>query len=397
MFLPESIHEIAPLLLKYLRDELTVEEEIKLNKWASESERNRVFLENISAEQILKIDTDFNEEAIWAKINETISRPEAPPSLVSEHRPFYRRFVAAALIAIMLGAGTWLIWNSNRKGSVVNQNVSVYKNDVAPGGDKAILTLANGSTIILDTANKGKITEEGNAKILKTENGQLAYAIDPSILSHGREELFNTVATQRGGQYQVLLSDGTKVWLNAASSLRYPVYFTGKDRAVELTGEAYFEVAKNPKLPFKVRVNGTEVEVLGTHFNIMAYSDERQTTTTLLEGSVKITKGKENDLLKPGQQSLADENGLKIIDNANLDEVMSWQKGFFQFGNADIKTIMRQVSRWYDVDISFEGNIPDHFNATIPRNVSISKLFGILELTGHVHFKVDEKKVIVVP
>jgi ferric-dicitrate binding protein FerR (iron transport regulator) len=397
MFLPESIHEIAPLLLKYLRDELTVEEEIRLNKWASESERNRVFLENISAEQILKIDADFNEEAIWAKINEAISRPEAPPSLVSEHRPFYRRFVAAALIVIILGAGTWLIWNNNRKAPVGNQNVSVYKNDVAPGGDKATLTLANGFTIILDTASKGKIVEEGNAKILKTENGQLAYAIDPSLLSHEKQELFNTITTPRGGQYQLLLGDGTRVWLNAASSLRYPVYFTGRDREVELTGEAYFEVAKNPKLPFRVKVNGVAVEVLGTHFNIMAYSDEREIATTLLEGSVRITKGKDNSLLKPGQQSLVDQNGIKIVENVNVDEVMSWQKGFFQFENADIKTIMRQVARWYDVDINFEGNIPDHFNATIPRNVSVSKLFKVLELTEHIHFKIDDKKITVSP
>jgi len=395
MFLPESIHEIAPLIVKYLRDELTVEEEIQLNKWASASEENRFYLESLSAEKIIRIDTDYNEEAIWEKIKLTVAPPAHAPALPSRH-PFYRRLTAAALVTVMLAAGTWLIWNNTHKQSASNPTASIYKNDVAPGGNKATLTLANGSIVILDTAAKGKVSQQGNTKILKTGNGQLAYTMDPSGLSHGREQLLNSVTTPRGGQYQLVLADGTRVWLNAASSLRYPVYFTGKERAVELTGEAYFEVAKNPKLPFRVKVNGMEVEVLGTHFNIMAYSDEREAITTLLEGSVKIIKGTANALLKPGQQSQVDEKGMiKIVDNANMDEVMSWKNGFFQFEQSDIQTIMRQVARWYDVDVSVEGNIADHFHVAIPRNVAVSKLFNALELTGHVHFKVDGRKVIV--
>ncbi|MBS1597441.1 MAG: FecR family protein [Bacteroidetes bacterium] len=398
MFLPENIHRIAPLILKYLRDELNDEEEVRLNEWASESERNRVFLRNISEEKILKIVADYNEQAIWNKIQNRISKPVVAEPAVEYRRPFYKRYAAAAGILIVLGGASWLIWNNSRKPEQKNIVVSVYKNDVAPGRSKATLTLANGSVVTLDTAEQGKIIQEGDAKILKTENGQLAYTLDPSVILRNREILFNTVATPRGGQYQLLLADGSRVWLNAASSLKYPVYFTGKERSVELTGEAYFEVAKNPKMPFKVKVNGMEVQVLGTHFNVMAYTDEREIRTTLLEGSVKIIKGDENSLLKPGQQSVVDENGsMKTIDNQNLDEVVSWQKGIFQFTNSDVKTIMRQAARWYDVDVSYEGDIPDHFNATIPRNVSVSKLFEILELTGHIHFKIDGKKVIVLP
>lgn len=369
-----------------------------MRNWTAESERNRVFLENISEEKILKITSDYNEEAIWEKIQLGISTPALSEPEPSYRRRFLWKYAAAALVAIVLGAGTVLIWKNVNKEPDVKQIVSIYKNDVAPGRNKAVLTLASGSKIVLDTTDKGKIIEEGGAKISKTENGQLAYAINPATLALPKTELYNIVTTERGGQYQLLLADGSRVWLNAESSLRYPVYFTGKERIVELTGEAYFEVAKNAKAPFKVRVNGVDVNVLGTHFNIMAYRDERETRTTLLEGSVKVNNGSATSVLKPGQQLLVDEKGeSKLIDNVNMDEVVAWQKGIFQFTNADIKTIMRQAARWYDIDIIFEGNVPDHFNATIPRNVSVSKLLGLLDLTGHVHFNVDGKKVTVLP
>jgi len=403
MILPESIHEIAPLLLKYLRDELTVEEEIRLNKWASESERNRVFLENISEEKILKTASDYNEESVWEKIQRGISEPAVVPLMPSYQRPFYRRYEAAALIIIMLGAGTWLIWNNNSNKAIpAKQIAGDLKNDIAPGGNKAILKLANGSSIVLDNAQNGTLAQQGEAKVLKLDSGLLSYnEINPPNSAKKIEVLYNIISTPRGGQYEVVLADGSKVWLNAASSLRFPTSFTGDERIVELTGECYFEI--NPsfrngkKMPFIVKINDAEVRVLGTHFNINAYSDEDNIRTTLLEGSVQITKGIKNIVIKPGEQARVDkENNISVVDNINTDEVVSWKNGYFQFNDADISSIMKMVSRWYDVDIQYEGKKTNaEFIGKIPRNVNVSSLFKILESTGSVQFKIEDKKIMV--
>ena len=214
---------------------------------------------------------------------------------------------------------------------------------------------------------------------------------------------YNILSTPYGGQYQVTLPDGTIVWLNSASNLRYPTSFTGHERRVEITGEAYFEVAKNARQPFKVKINlsngeGSEVEVLGTHFNINAYDDETTIRTTLFEGSVKINQSTGTTQIKPGQQLQTGKTGqIKIINNADLEETIAWKEGRFQFGNADINCIMRQLARWYDIDVKYEGNISRHFSGIIPRNVNLLKVLNMLELTGEVNFKVEGKKVIVIP
>jgi ferric-dicitrate binding protein FerR (iron transport regulator) len=219
-----------------------------------------------------------------------------------------------------------------------------------------------------------------------------------TLKNKSSEVLYNTISTPRGGQYELMLSDGSKVWLNAASSLRFSASFVGKERKVELLGEAYFEVAKNAAMPFKVKVHGMEVEVLGTHFNINSYDNESMIRTTLLEGSVKINKNNSSSLLKPGQQAQMNKAGeIKIINNVDVEEAIAWKEGKFQFDKADIHDIMRQLARWYDVDVEYKGTVSSHFGGTISRDVNLSQVLNMLHLTGEVNFQIQDKKVLVMP
>jgi ferric-dicitrate binding protein FerR (iron transport regulator) len=208
----------------------------------------------------------------------------------------------------------------------------------------------------------------------------------------------NTMQTPRGGQYGVILPDGSKVWLNAASSLTYPTAFTGVDRSVQLKGEAYFEVADNKDKPFIVMVGNMQVNVLGTHFNVMAYEDENAIKTTLLEGAVKVTNGGAAHLLKPGQEGRLDRSSdaFKLLE-VDANEAIAWKNGVFQFGGASIETVMREIVRWYDVDVEYQGRTNEHFRGAISRSVNASEVFKMLELTGAVHFTIDKKKIIVKP
>jgi ferric-dicitrate binding protein FerR (iron transport regulator) len=211
---------------------------------------------------------------------------------------------------------------------------------------------------------------------------------------------YNILITPKGGQYMVILPDGTKAWLNASSSLKYPLAFNSDDRVVELTGEGYFEVAKDQNKHFKVKLkNDAVVEVTGTHFNIMAYDDEINIQTTLIEGSVLVNSNNKQIKILPGQQAAIQKDGtIELNTRVNTEDVIAWQNGLFKYKDQPIENIMRQVARWYDVDIVYEGKVTDHFNVTgISRNVSVSKLFNLLELTGRVHFSVEDKKIIVKP
>ena len=235
-----------------------------------------------------------------------------------------------------------------------------------------------------------------NIKIIKLNNGQLAYK---PLQGKASEAAYNTLATPKGGQYTITLSDGTRVWLNAASSLRFPAAFTGRTRVVELTGEGYFEVAKDPTMPFKVKAKGMEVEVLGTHFNINAYADENTVNTTLLEGSVKVAKGNENKKIKPGQQAVIRDNGdLSIVNAINVEEVIAWKNNEFRFEHIKVSKIMRQVARWYDVEIEYEKNVPDvELSGIISRKEEVSQLLEILEATHKIQFQLSGNKIMVLP
>jgi transmembrane sensor len=278
---------------------------------------------------------------------------------------------------------------------IAKTNWDKVEHKIVPGSNKAILTLADGSKINLDNSGKGTITHQGLATVNKSNNGQLIYKIGGKVQPAAM--LYNTATTPRGGQYQLILSDGTKVWLNAASSIKFPVAFSGSERHVELTGEAYFEVAKNKKMPFSIAVKGSSIEVLGTHFNVAAYDDDKHMVTTLLAGSVKLKKGNAEALLQPGQKAvLADGQTAYEVSEANTDEAVAWKNGYFVFDNENIQSIMKKISRWYDVDVSYNGAVTDqNFGGTVSRFSNVTELLKMLELTGTIHFKIEGRMITV--
>lgn len=313
-----------------------------------------------------------------------------------KHLSIFRRYriaAAAVFIGAILSVGYLYFNKQSQKQIAKTETLPGIKNDIAPGGNKAILTLGDGTRIVLDSAKNGTLTQQGNTKILKSDNGQVTY----NSSSIKGEILYNTISTPRGGQYQIVLADGSKVWLNAASSLRFPTAFSGKERRVEITGEAYFEITRNEAAPFIVSNNGAEVQVLGTHFNVMAYSDEAVLKVTLLEGSVKFINDDISTILKPGQQSQLTKTGqINVLNDVDVGEVMAWKNGFFYFNKADIETVMRQVSRWYNVDVIYHNKkTNDLFHADIPRDTKLSEVLKVLEIAGDVQFKIEGQKVIV--
>jgi transmembrane sensor len=307
----------------------------------------------------------------------------------------FRRIAVTAVVISLLFTGIYFL-SAKRKitGPLINEPViaSIQQvGEVKPGTDGAILTLSDGSKILLDSSNNGSLKEDKGLKI--TKNGNQVIYNDQKLKG---EIAFNTMSTPRGRQFQLVLSDGSKVWLNAASSIRFPTAFTGSDRKVEVTGELYFEIAKNPSKPFKVISNGTEIEVLGTHFNVDGY--DAVTKTTLLEGSVKVKTGNNIGFLKPGQQAQSSSNGdIKTSNSVDLEQVMAWKNGRFTFEDASLETIMNQVSRWYDVDVVYEDKMPKRsFTADISRKTNLSVLLKVLEESG-VRFKIEDKKLLVQP
>ncbi|WP_448701136.1 FecR family protein [Mucilaginibacter sp. AW1-3] len=332
----------------------------------------------------LKAEDPVFTSAKSEKIIQSILYAPAEDNIIHMNQPrlgnTWRRYAAAAAVLLLAGAG--LFYRFRDQKPVIIQQAKI-SHDAAPGGNKAILTLANGSTIALDNARNGVVAKQGNSLVNKTANGQLVY--NASETTANEVPLINKVTTPRGGQYHIVLPDGSEVWLNAASSIKYPTIFNGKTRPVEITGEVYFEVAKNAAKPFIVKTGRADIEVLGTHFNIMAYNDEDAMRTTLLEGSVKITTNKgASRILKPGQQViLNDMDQLIMSSDVDVEEEVAWKNGLFLFRDADIKSIMREAARWYDVNIVYEGTVPvKQYNGRISRNVQASALLNMLKYTG---------------
>lgn len=304
-------------------------------------------------------------------------------------------YAAAAIVLVSVSVTLYLTGGHANKKIQPDQAALIR-----PGGNKAVLTLSNGTKILLDDARKGEIAKQSNISITKTANNQIVYAANANKSAPGNQlayQLQNTITTPNGGQYQLVLPDGTVVILNAASSLTYPASFHGNERVVQLDGEAYFEVAKNKAMPFRVKSGGQVVEVLGTHFNINAYKDESSIKTTLLEGSVKVSSGTNYTLIVPGQQAAALNNGSGAIlkYTVDVDKETAWKNGLFSFQNDDLHAIMRQVARWYDVRVVYAGNLPrEKFTGEISMNSNLSDVFKILELND-VHFEVEGKTVTV--
>jgi ferric-dicitrate binding protein FerR (iron transport regulator) len=317
---------------------------------------------------------------IKASIKDRLSRKKAPIRM-----QFYK-YAAAAAIFVLLGGAIFFLLNKKPGNEIASGTQS--QTAIPPGKDGAVLTLANGKVIVLEDKINGKLTEQAIKK-----NNSLSYENASTAIVE-----YNTVSTPVGRQFSLVLADGSKVWLNAASSIRFPTAFSGNERTVELTGEGYFEVAHNAAKPFHVKMNDMDVQVLGTHFNIMGYGDEDAVRTTLLEGSVKVTKQAKTQMLQPGQQAVLNRNGdITLNRNADIEQAVAWKNGLIQFAGADMGTVMRQIGRWYDVDVQLQGNIQSvHISGKVSRNLNLSVVIKILEESG-IDIKLEGRKIIATP
>ncbi len=364
--------QLKELLAKYTSGECSAEETALVESWYLRfNEADRA---ELSEDALIQA-----QDKLWTGL-----------SVKTKVRSIWPRIAAAASILLFVSIGGYFILH--KPTAATNTAAQSKVNDVTPGSNSATLTLSNGKKILLNAKPVGQIAVQGNMAITKTANGQLQYQLSTA---KSTITMLNTVSTRRKEQYKVVLSDGTNVWLNAASSITYPVAFTGTYREVAITGEAYFEVAHNAKKPFKVTAQGQTVEVLGTHFNINAYADEPNVKTTLLEGSVKITGNNSFKIIKPGQQAIFKNNQL-LVSDANVEETVAWKNGYFRFNRENIEPIMRKLSRWYDIEVQFEGAIPDdEFSGAISRFKNISEVLKELEYYKTVHFKVEGRRVTV--
>ncbi|SEW35247.1 protein of unknown function [Chitinophaga arvensicola] len=364
------------------------------NKPANQEVLRQVLMEKLQGKAYTGLSNPADIHQLFAQMME-----RAQPVIIPLSRyQRYRRWGSVAAAVVLITAGTaFFRWQQHhRKTPAPAPIVAAVKNTVTPGGNKAMLTLSNGTTILLDSAANGTLAMQGSTSVVKLTNGQLSY--QGNGVATAGELLYNTMSTPRGGQYQVTLPDGTRVWLNASSSISYPTAFPGRERKVTVKGEAYFEVAHNAQQPFKVVVNGVAVDVLGTHFNVNGYGDEAATRITLLEGSVKISKGLTSAMLKPGQQALvAGNDNIQFNNGVEVEEAVAWKNGLFWFNGVDLPGIMRQLSRWYDIEVEYEGAIPQrHFTGHVFRDLSLTEVLKILELS-HVHFRLEGRKLIVTP
>jgi len=371
----EPYHQ-AELVLRYLRKETNETESREIEDWLAENPENRTFMERLQSEQGLAEELQFFDDngkgEAWASIQRN----------TRQRRSSWPRIAAAASILICLSLGGYFLLHKHPAQQVAQNKIY----DIAPGGNKAILTLFNGQKVSLTDAKNGNIAQQSGTQIKKAQNGQVVYLATNG--GKATEVTYNTISTPRGGKWQLTLSDGSRVWLNAASSITFPTAFTGKNRIVKLSGEALFEVVHNAKAPFKVQTEKQMIEDVGTTFDVNAYSDELVTETTLIEGKVKVN----NMFLEPGQQS--DGIHVKTVDP---QKYTAWASDDFYFENDNIQTIMRQLSRWYNIQVSYEGNITTNiFTAQISRAKNISAVLHILENTKGVHFKIEGRRLTVI-
>ena len=385
--------EFLKLLSKYNQGKANAEEKAFLEAYYDLFEQSEEGLNNFSesAKNLIK-------EDIRSQIKHQMFEDQEDYAVAIV--PFYKKWINYAAAAVLVAACTigFLVLKPKSEPQMVKLQPKTTIQDIAPGKNQAVLTLANGEVITLDDKANGILAKQAGVVITKNADGLLQYQITADA-----EPAINTISTPRGGQYQLILADGTKVWLNAASAITFPTKFNGLDRKVEIHGEAYFEVAKNAKKPFRVKSKNQIIEVLGTHFNVNTYEDEAADKTTLLEGSVSISKldksGKtqfsSSKILKPGEQASLYSNGSIKIAKADEEEAVAWKNGYFKFDKADIKTIMRQVSRWYNVDVEFKGEVSkDLFVGKINRSENVSGVLRILELSK-IKTEIKDRKIII--
>lgn len=379
--LPEELPELINL---YLKGTCTPAQKEQVEKWYEEHQFTEMEFYNHDEGLI----ADSAQRSLTILKRKILSgQPESTKSI----RLLY---IAAAVILLLLSVGL-MIYN-NFSTSTGNY----YVNDIAPGRNKAVLKLADGSSIVLDNAANGNLATRSGIRITKTKDGQLVFSANAAsgqkiAPSNGHT---NTITTPRGGQYQVELPDGTVVWLNAASSLQFPESFqASQQRRVTLSGEAYFQVARDTKRPFIVHTDEQDVKVLGTHFNINSYKEENSVKTTLLEGSVELSFSKHHLVLKPGEQAVRTGENLQI-HAVDTEDAIAWKNGKLKFSNENIRDLMRQIARWYDIEVIYEGNMTNKdFSGSVSRYENVSKILDVLESTNTVHFKVEGRRITVMP
>lgn len=392
--------EIATLLLKKISGQLTDEEAVALEEWKNASAANQREYEELVQLTVVKDELRQFRDAQAAGKELRI-----PVEMATRRIPFLRRYWAAASILLLAGLGVYFWYQHNNQPQVLTHTDQNLPKPILPGRDGAILTLADGSQVVIDSLGNGVIAMQGGTRVL-LQDGQLAY--DPKESVNG-EISYNTMSTPKGRQFSLRLPDGTRVWLNAASSIRYPTTFQGSERRVEIQGEAYFEVVKNIQMPFRVNVNNkAEVEVLGTSFNLNAYENEANISATLLEGSVKVADYKlpssdRTVTLQPGQQAQIrqmDQSagaGIKVIKEADLEKVMAWKNGAFNFTDLSLKEVMKQLERWYDIEVVFESTVPGvELTGKMTRDVTLNELLKNLGDLG-VHCRLEGRTVVVLP
>ena len=382
--------ELESILKKYLEGKATPEEIIFLEKYYDYLEHQPGLSTLLSEAENKKI-----ERRNWERLN---AQMDQPLHTISPHQASYFRkwrLVAAASITLVIGLGGWFFFlNKNYKQQqIVQKNIT---NDIKPPEvNRATVTLANGQTVYLDSAAIGSLAVQGTVKLVKLANGKIAYQTESDEIIE--KPVYNTLTNPKGSRVvDMTLADGSRVWLNAGSSVTYPIAFIENERTVSITGEAYFEVASDKTKPFRVTKDHMQVEVLGTHFNVNAYDDENNIKVTLLEGSVRLKINEEKQILKPGEQAQVS-GTISIIKDVDEEAVMAWKDGRFKFSRVDIETIMRQAARWYDIDIEYRGKVEGTLSGGIARNVNASQLFHVLELTDKVRFEIEGRKVIVTP
>ena len=363
------------------------------NKWIADHPDEASQIEDLRRTVIMMAKT--SQVALRDKHFEELQQKIAvqPEPQFIRKKSLWQPALAAAAVVLMITSAALIYFRAQK---LVKNNDIVQKKEIKPGSNKAVLTLANGQKIILTDSVNGQIATQAGIKISKTAKGQIIYELPIGTATGNPVTEYNTIEAPTGGQWEVVLPDKSKVWLNARSSLTYPTCFAGNERKVKLNGEAYFEIAHNKKVPFRVMSKTQTVEVLGTHFDIMAYEDEQVMKTTLLEGSVKISDGVRSRILVPGEQAQVSNADLKVTSDVDLEDMISWKNGYFKF-NESLESIMRKVARWYDVEISYAGNIDpsQRFGGKISRYKNLSSALKIMELTGNVHFKVEGRRVTV--
>jgi ferric-dicitrate binding protein FerR (iron transport regulator) len=391
MPIPSHIKRIVD---RYLSDEATPEERAILDEWY------RSFDDRFA--EVSSNDEDSPEklgERMRLRLLEEIGARDVVP--MGPRRYSWIGMAAALLLLLGLGLGIRMIWFNVEADAVSPKIVRADVRPLTPGTDRAWLRLSDGSVLYLDSSGPGLLASEAGMRLEKKADGSIVYVSGQGISVPSDTMVFHEISTPRGGQYQVILSDGTRVWLNAETTLRFPVVFSGADRHVDLLGEAYFEVAKDQRRPFRVMTAGSLVEVFGTHFNVNAYADEAAVRTTLLEGRVGVrpssgASGHTLRMLSPGQQASVKPDGtVRVDDRADTEEAIAWKNGRFHFNSADIRAIMRQIARWYDAEVVFEGNPELHFTGQITRRDEVSRVLQMMEMTGEVRFRIEGRKIIV--